>query len=474
MPSQKTMTSPSALTKEEEELFCFEASPSEFLFSSDKKTDDSDAKASWDHQTQNIAEEPQFLTLQFKMLVVDDDEDVHRITHLVLDDFCFNHKSLSLSDAYSAHEACELLKMHDDFALVLLDVVMESHDAGFNVVKYIRETLNNPFIRIILRTGQPGDAPEEDVIILYDINDYRTKTELTATKIKTVVMTSIRTYEAMMSVELLRRDLSKQVQERTQKLQKTLAEQRQDLLIAGDLQKYIFASRNLNHFNIKIAIRYLPLSHVSGDIYYISENQTGNFNFFVGDATGHGVTAALSAIMANIALDEISKEYGLCEAMIHLNGMFIKYLPDDRFMTAIYGTVSKEGLLQLVNAGQTPALLLPAGNDEIITFDATNPPLGLFKDAFNEIKIQTYQLQQGDKVFVYTDGVTEALNLQQKEEYGKSKLYALLQKNREKDLEITLSLLLDDVKAFVNSDYFGDDVSIIAFEYNNPQNSKDS
>jgi len=92
----------------------------------------------------------------WSVLVVDDEEDVHRITRLVLKGFMYQGKQLEILSAYSAEEARELLQQHPNVALIFLDVVMETHDAGLRLVQYVRETLKNRFVCIILRTGQAG------------------------------------------------------------------------------------------------------------------------------------------------------------------------------------------------------------------------------------------------------------------------------------------------------------------------------
>ncbi|CAM5196662.1 hypothetical protein ALON55S_00172 [Alishewanella longhuensis] len=102
-----------------------------------------------------------------------------------------------------------MLSSHPDIAIVLLDVVMETDDAGLQVARYIREQLQNQFVRIILRTGQPGQAPERQVIVDYDINDYKSKTELTAQKLFTVIMSSLRSYRDIISLEQSRQGLAK-------------------------------------------------------------------------------------------------------------------------------------------------------------------------------------------------------------------------------------------------------------------------
>ncbi|HAJ63322.1 MAG TPA: adenylate/guanylate cyclase, partial [Cyanobacteria bacterium UBA8543] len=145
----------------------------------------------------------------WKILVVDDEAEIHNVTKLVLNDFTFEGKSLIFISAYSGEEAKALIEEHPDTALILLDVVMEADDAGLEVVKYIRDVLGNSLVRIILRTGQPGQAPEDVVIIHYDINDYKTKTELTTRKLFTAIVTALRAFRALKKLEESRRELAK-------------------------------------------------------------------------------------------------------------------------------------------------------------------------------------------------------------------------------------------------------------------------
>ncbi len=145
----------------------------------------------------------------WKVIIVDDEPEVHSVTKLALSDFTFQGKNLEFISAYSGAEAKKLLEQHTDAAIILLDVVMETDDAGLLVARYIREELHNHYVRIILRTGQPGQAPERQVIVNYDINDYKSKTELTAQKLFTVVMSSLRSYRDILSIDNSRRGLEK-------------------------------------------------------------------------------------------------------------------------------------------------------------------------------------------------------------------------------------------------------------------------
>ncbi len=145
----------------------------------------------------------------WKVVIVDDEPEVHAVTKLALSDFTFQGKPLEFISAYSGAEAQAVIVDHADAAIVLLDVVMETDDAGLNVARYIRDEAKNPHVRIILRTGQPGQAPERQVILNYDLNDYKSKTELTAQKLFTVIMASLRSYRDIISLEQSRLGLEK-------------------------------------------------------------------------------------------------------------------------------------------------------------------------------------------------------------------------------------------------------------------------
>lgn len=145
----------------------------------------------------------------WNILIVDDEKIVHESTKMVLNDFVFQQKKINFLCAYSASEARTILKETDDIAVVLLDVVMEKDNSGLELVKFIRDELNNQFIRIILRTGQPGQAPEEEVVINYDINDYKMKTELTLQKLLTTIVSALRSYANIMELENNRKGLEK-------------------------------------------------------------------------------------------------------------------------------------------------------------------------------------------------------------------------------------------------------------------------
>ncbi|HEV8312970.1 MAG TPA: response regulator [Burkholderiaceae bacterium] len=151
----------------------------------------------------------------WKIIIADDDDAVHSISTMVLRNCRFEGRGLSFLSAHSGEATRRVVAEHPDCAILLLDVVMETEHAGLDVVRYVREELRNGFIRIILRTGQPGQAPEKWVVENYDINDYTEKTELTAQKLVTTIISALRSFRDLRELERHREHLEELIAART-------------------------------------------------------------------------------------------------------------------------------------------------------------------------------------------------------------------------------------------------------------------
>ena len=145
----------------------------------------------------------------WNILIVDDEPEIHKITELALANVTFKDRELKFHSVFSGAEALEYMRDNEDTAVILLDVVMEHDHAGLETAQKIRHELHNRSTRIILRTGQPGQAPEREVITQYDINDYKAKTELTASKLFTTIIASLRSYHDILCLEANRHGLEK-------------------------------------------------------------------------------------------------------------------------------------------------------------------------------------------------------------------------------------------------------------------------
>lgn len=187
----------------------------------------------------------------WRVLIIDDDEAVHQVTRLVLSDAFIEGRKLELISVFSKQEAKEYLTKDSDFCMAFVDVVMETDHAGLELVEWIRNDLKNQAIRLVLRTGQAGTAPEAKVIKEFDINDYKEKTDFTSGKMMTTVYAGIRAYRDIMTIQ------------RSLDAFKQLITATHDLLQINQLRS--FGSAALNHL--------LTLMDVESSALYIARNQ---------------------------------------------------------------------------------------------------------------------------------------------------------------------------------------------------------
>ena len=139
---------------------------------------------------------------RWKVLLVDDEPAVHEVSNLILSGLSFEGRDIELLSASSAAQAREILAQHRDVALILLDVVMETDDAGIALVQHVREQLRDSDVQIVLRTGQPGMAPERDVVLRYEINGYFLKTDITSQRLHSIVISALRSYRHTRSLRV--------------------------------------------------------------------------------------------------------------------------------------------------------------------------------------------------------------------------------------------------------------------------------
>lgn len=146
-------------------------------------------------------------TTPINILITDDDPNIHDATRFALSDFEFQGRAIHFISAYSGAQAVAAMEKHPDIAVILLDVVMETETDGLEAVRAIRQELDNQFVRIILQTGQPGMMPEKEVIQNYDINAYVAKTDLSSTKLFSILYSALRTHFHMRRLDQARLEL---------------------------------------------------------------------------------------------------------------------------------------------------------------------------------------------------------------------------------------------------------------------------
>lgn len=176
--------------------------------------------------------------------IVDDDPEVHRLSRMVLADYTFAGIPIVIHCARSVAEAKKMLSAIEDVAVVFLDVVMETDDAGLCLVHFIRKTLNNASARIVLRTGNPGVAPEETVIADYDINDYVEKADLTASRLRTLLTTSLRSFGLVTALSAANMRLATELAER-RKADLALTSSREEIRRLSQMHESVIESADI-------------------------------------------------------------------------------------------------------------------------------------------------------------------------------------------------------------------------------------
>ena len=232
--------------------------------------------------------------LVWKILIADDEPEVHTITKTVLSNFEFEGSKLEFISTYSGEETVKVLKENPEIAIVLLDVVMETDDAGLIVAKKIRDELKNHLVRIILRTGQPGSAPEKDVINRYEINDYKEKTELTTTKLYTTVMSALRSFRDLITIEQNRNGLNKIIE-----ASRSIFELHSLELFAEGVLTQLISILKLNHNSMILKqIDGFSLEKKNGDFEVVAA--TGNFKGkSFNEITNDGIRELINKAISN-------------------------------------------------------------------------------------------------------------------------------------------------------------------------------
>ncbi|NOG61538.1 MAG: serine/threonine-protein phosphatase [Proteobacteria bacterium] len=237
-----------------------------------------------------------------------------------------------------------------------------------------------------------------------------------------------------------------------------------DLKLAADFQKTVLPEI-VDVDYLDIALMYEPYDVVSGDVYDFILNREKELAIFIGDATGHGISAALMTMMVHIAIDSLTPNLATDKSIRKLNQL-ISSRNTGRSVTSALFRIKPDGLLKVTHAGHPSLIVVPADNSQIVTFKQAGCPLGLFIEEPVQYIEETYQLMSGDKIIAYTDGLVEWRN-NEKESYGLDRLLDSIKINRAADCRKLMTAIYDDVVLFSNQKRNSDDLTILISEYKN-------
>ena len=240
-------------------------------------------------------------------------------------------------------------------------------------------------------------------------------------------------------------------------------EMKNDLTIAADFQNAILSAIPTTAF-LQCATKYIPYGGgVSGDVYDMSINRDGAANIFLGDATGHGVAAAIMTMMAQIGLDSLRGDLSTDEIIRQLNSLFA-VREREMSITGVFMRIEPTGRLLVTNAGHPPVIIVPADSNTPVLLKGGGTPLGMFREEIAPYEEVIYNLKAGDKVFLYTDGITEWRNPEE-DEFGVERLTEFLMQIGDEQIDITLNNLLNHLNQFANGVACDDDITLLGFQY---------
>lgn len=431
------------------------------------------------------------------ILIVDDEPEIHAVTRLALEGFRFDGKPIGFVDAHSAEEARDLILQHSDTALVLLDVVMEEEDSGLQFVKFVREEMRLPLARIILRTGQPGVAPEESVILEYDINDYKAKTELTSARLFACVVLALRGYRDLRALEATLRDnervlielKDKEIEAAKVRGEKEAAEakaalaeglsiankrMKRDLNAAALIQKAFLPNENLGVPGVKTGWTLESCDELAGDILDLIILGDGMLGLFVADVSGHGVPAALLAVTLSRVISDVDGPGSIVkvssgdnrrivppsEVAGKLNQLFSWNDSTQQYFTMVYGVLNTHTRqLDYVAAGH-PGPLVVSKDKSIRSLPSDGFPIGLLDEPFEQNSVT---LQPGDRLYIFTDGLTETMN-KQNVLFDREHLIEAMQGLEEMSLKESLRRLVEMAVEWREGEPPEDDLTLLAIE----------
>lgn len=251
-------------------------------------------------------------------------------------------------------------------------------------------------------------------------------------------------------------------EEKNNELLKIRAEFDKDIKLAEDAQNKMM--KFLAKTDISRGEKYsAALQRVSGDFYHEFMDESGNHNIFVGDATGHGVSAGLVTMMARTAIESVPQGLSTDEMLKRINGLLCNCLPDDMYISGVYARLHPDGKLLVASGGHFPVVIIRDGSGALELTAGGGMPLGMFDSEIAQFDAESYQLNKGDRIYFFTDGAVECRNSQ--EQFGVKRLHSLLQKLHAEDVETAIAEIIGELWEFSAEIGFEDDVLLLTHEF---------
>lgn len=358
----------------------------------------------------------------WKILIVDDDEEVHLCAKRVLENLVFKDRAVELLYAYTTRDAIKLLKEHDDIAVALIDIIMDHDKSGLQLVHTIRNDLKDLLLRIILRTGIDGLQLQEQLFVKYDINDYKEKSELNSEKLRATVISAFRSYQDLRKIADLNSSIDKKVQDRTRalseanlKLRSYISRLENDQEAGGRMQQKLLPDTQKSFGDSTFSSRIYTSMYLSGDFLDYFEIDTDRVGFYMADVSGHGISSAfITVLLKNFIDTQLENYWNEGDSLILRPYLLVKKLNSEllrenfgKYLTIFYGVLDqKQNTLRYTNCGQFPYPLLRE-NGKIKPLEPAGTPVGLFVEP--EFVEEHLSIGQESCVLIISDGILELL-----------------------------------------------------------------
>ena len=229
-----------------------------------------------------------------------------------------------------------------------------------------------------------------------------------------------------------------------------------DLLLAAGIQRGLLPRENWSAHGWNAHIHYQPANVVSGDYCDLIESENA-FLFLLGDVSGKGVAASMLMSHLHATFRSLSgRGLGLSAMVEHANRLFCESTIAGQFATMVVGCAWPDGRVEYVSAGHLPVLHLSASG--ITAKESTGVPFGMF--CTTNFPVCQLQLSRGDRLFLYTDGLTEIFN-SAGDEFGLRRVQALAAKHVNDDPKLLINDCLHEMKGFSAVSKQSDDLTIM-------------
>lgn len=380
---------------------------------------------------------------QASILTIDDNPEVLELTRAMLTEFGYQPRILTRP------EFLFRLLENTSVDLILLDVNMP----GIDGISILRQLKNDPLYRTIPVIMLTADTSDVLLAKCFEngVEDFITK------PISPLIL------KARIHSVLTTRAYIQEIQNQKKKEQDFHLQLQDDLDHAFEVQQSILPKPLKVDF-LESAVYYKALHDVSGDIYEMSVNEKGQANVFLGDGTGHGVSAAFVTMMCMMGLRNLDGDLETDDFIRKLNSNLSGSMPRGKFMTGIYLRINPDGTTSICNAGHPPLIHIPADGGPLQSPRPNGSGLCMLPSKLVRYNKSNLSLQPGDKLILFSDGLTEAENPQE-EQFEEGALDHFLQKYRSLDVHDFMAQLLNELQTFSNGKEIQDDLTILGFQY---------